>query len=194
MSSLNGQGKHTRHERRESKLVARARKGDSEAFGDLYEMYLDELYRYVFYRLNHKEDAEDLTESVFLKAWAGMPGYRGEVPFRSWIYRIARNAVVDHYRKRKVELPLEERTILADDGDHPHEMALGREAASSLAEAITRLSDLHQEVLILRFVNGFSTEETARVLERSEGTIRVLQHRALKGLKSAMLAAEVING
>ena len=183
-----------RNRQQESELVARSRQGDAEAFGDLYELYLDELYRYVFFRLNHKEDAEDLTEQVFLRAWAGLPGYRGEVPFKSWIYRIARNAVVDHYRARKPDLPLEERTIPADNGDHPYEMALGREEAASLAEAISRLSALHQDVLILRFINGLSTEETARTMERDVGAVRVLQHRALKSLKSYLLAEEVING
>lgn len=178
----------------ESKLVALARRGDPDAFGDLYELYLDELYRYVFYRLNHKEDAEDLTESVFLKAWAGLPGYRGDVPFRSWIYRIARNAVVDHYRGRKAETPLEEQVLPVNDGDHPHEIALGRETAATLAESISKLSDLHQDVLILRFINGLSTEEAARALERDAGAIRVLQHRALKSLKSYLVAEEIVHG
>ena len=98
-----------RVKKRESKLVALASQGDADAFGDLYELYLEEMYRYVRYRINHKQDAEDLTEQVFLKAWAGLSGYRGEVPFKAWIYRIARNTVVDHYRTRKAESPLPDR-------------------------------------------------------------------------------------
>jgi RNA polymerase sigma-70 factor (ECF subfamily) len=183
-----------RAEKREAELTARARQGDREAFGDLYELYLEELYRYVFYRINHKEDTEDLTEQVFLRAWASLPGYRGEVPFKSWIYRIARNAVVDHYRARKPEVALEEQALPVDGDNHPQELALAQETRELLAEAISRLSALHQDVLIMRFINGLSTEETARILERNVGTIRVLQHRALKGMKSYLVAGEIING
>lgn len=183
-----------RAEKRESQLTARARQGDREAFGDLYELYLEELYRYVFYRINHKEDAEDLTEQVFLKAWAGLPSYRGEVPFKSWIYRIARNAVVDHYRARKPELPLEGQELPVDGGNHPQEFALAQERTQLLAEAISKQSALHQDVLVLRFINGLSTVETARILERNVGTIRVLQHRALRSMRSYLVAGEIING
>jgi RNA polymerase sigma-70 factor (ECF subfamily) len=183
-----------RVDRREARLTERALQGDREAFGDLYELYLDDLYRYVFYRLNHKEDAEDLTEQVFLKAWAGLSSFRGEVPFKSWIYRIARNAVVDHYRMRKPELPVEGQKLPAGGHNHPLDSALAQESTELLAEAISKLSALHQDVLILRFVNGSSTEETARILERSVGAIRVLQHRALKSVKSHLLAGEIING
>ena len=183
-----------RVERRESKLVALARQGDPDAFGDLYELYLEEVFRYVRYRINHDLDAEDLTEQIFLKAWAGLAGYRGDVPFKSWIYSIARNAVVDHYRAHKAELPLQERALRLDRNNHPEESALTQESAELLAEAISRQSALHQDVLILRFINGLSTEETARILERSAGAIRVLQHRALKSLKSYLLAGEIVNG
>ena len=183
-----------RVEKRESQLAARARKGDPEAFGDLYELYLDEVYRYVFYRINHEQDAEDLTEQVFLKAWASLPGYRGEAPFKSWIYRIAHNMVVDHYRARKAEPPLPEKALPVEGNNQPQDDVLAQETAQLLAEAISRQSTLHQDVLVLRFVNGLSTEETARILNRNAGAIRVLQHRALKSLKAYLLAGEIVNG
>lgn len=181
-------------EKREAKRIDLARQGDPEAFGDLYELYLDEVYRFVFYRIDHKEDAEDLTEHVFVKAWTGLSGYRGEVPFKSWIYRIARNAVVDYYRKRKAVSPFQEQAFSLDGDSYPEASALAQETSQLLAEAISRQSPLHQDVLILRFINGLSTEETARILERSAGAIRVLQHRALMSLKSYLLAGEIING
>lgn len=183
-----------RVEKRESKLVALASKGDVDAFGDLYELHLEEMYRYVRYRINHEQDAEDLTEQVFLKAWAGLSGYRGEVPFKAWIYRIARNTVVDHYRTRKAESPLMEWALPPNGKGQPEESALAQETTQLLAQAISRQSALHQDVLVMRFINGLSTEETARILERSAGAIRVLQHRALKSLKSYLLAGEIVNG
>jgi RNA polymerase sigma-70 factor (ECF subfamily) len=178
----------------ESQLTTRASLGDKEAFGDLYELYLDELFRYVFYRISNKADAEDLTELVFLKAWEGLPGYRGTVPFRAWLYRIARNAIVDHYRTRKQNVPLDEDVPLADTEDHPEQQVLFQETTEQLIDAISMLSPLHQDVLVLRFVNGYSTAETAQILERNVGTVRVLQHRALKAMQANLVAENIVNG
>ena len=95
-------------EQRESQLTAQALQGDKEAFGDLYEYYLEEVYRYVFYRVSNEADAEDLTEQVFLKVWENLPNFQQRVPFKAWLYRIARNTVIDHYRTRKKNFPINE--------------------------------------------------------------------------------------
>lgn len=180
-------------EQRVSQLTARARQGDKEAYGDLYELYLDEIYRYVYYRVSNEADAEDLTEQVFLKAWENLPAYRGDVPFKAWLYRIARNATVDHYRTRKQSLPLNETDSLVDKKDLPEEKALSRETALRLNGAISKLSPLHQDVIILRFVNGHSTAEIAQILERSTGSVRVLQHRALNAIQGFLMAEDIVN-
>lgn len=178
---------------REAHLTARARQGDKEAYGDLYEMYLDEMYRYVYYRLSDEAEAEDLTEQIFLKAWENLPTFRGVVPFKAWLYRIARNTIIDRYRTRKPNLPLEENLSLVDENDQPEQQVLAQETSLRLREAISKLSPSHQDVIILRFVNGYSAAEIAQILERSAGAVRVLQHRALNAMQSYLVTEDITN-
>lgn len=172
-------------------LTARACQGDQEAYGDLYERYLDAIYRYLFYRVGNRHDAEDLTEQVFLKAWEAIDGSRQEIHFRPWIYRIAHNTVVDFYRTRKEEVPLTEEPVLPSNNPGIEERLLAQERAAQLAQAISRLSPPHQHVLILRFIAGLSTHEVAHILDRSVGAVRVLQHRALKAARAFLMAEEI---
>ena len=178
-------------EQYESGLTKRACRGDKNAFGDLYERYLDQIYRYIYYRVSNPQDAEDLTEQVFLKAWEKLPQYRGSVPFRAWIYRIAHNIVIDHYRTRKDTVELPDDLPLADDRADVEAQLFSQERAAGLAAIIARLSPLHQHVLTLRFINGLSMKETAQVLGRNVGAVRVLQHRALKAAHTLLVAEEI---
>lgn len=179
-------------EQDDSRLTSRIRKGDKKAFGDLYERYLDDIYRYVYYRVSNHQDAEDLTEGIFLKAWEGIPGYRGEVPFRAWIYRIAHNTIIDHYRTRKKTLPLTEQIILVDEKNPDLEKHLvAQENVAQLVNIMNQLSPLHQHVLTLRFINGLSVKEVAQILDRNVGAVRVLQHRALKAAQAFFTAEEI---
>ena len=175
----------------DAELVARTRRGDKEAFGDLYERYQDALFRYVYYRVGNQRDAEDLTEEVFLKVWESIGRFRGDAAFRSWVYRIAHNMVIDHYRTRKDSVALSQGGVVAEEQAGVERQLLAKERATLLAKAISSLSPLHQQVLILRFIDGFSTEEVAEILERETGTIRVLQHRALKAASAYLIAQEV---
>ena len=178
----------------ESLLVARARQGDKEAFGDLYELYLTEVYRYVFYRVNNRLDAEDLTEQVFLKAWKNLSEFRGKTSFRSWIYRIAYGTVIDHYRTRKPVVVLDENNSPEVEDPLPEEQIINQEKADLMASVIRQLAPLQQHVLILRFINGFSTEETAEIVDRSAGAVRVIQHRALKTMQALLVKEGMVNG
>lgn len=181
-------------EKDDSRLTIRIRKGDKEAFGDLYERYLDDIYRYVYYRVSNHQDAEDLTEQIFLKAWEGIPNYRAQVPFKAWIYRIAHNTIIDHYRTRKEALPLTEHIILVDETTPDLEKHLVvQENVARLVNIMSQLSPLHQHVLTLRFINGFSMKEVAQILDRNVGTVRVLQHRALKAAQAFLTAEEITN-
>jgi RNA polymerase sigma-70 factor (ECF subfamily) len=178
----------------EHALIIRAQNGDTEAFGGLYEYYLDTIYRYVYYRVQNHQDAEDLTETVFLKAWQKIPDYRiGKTPFIAWVYRIAHNSVIDHYRTRKETVPLNEQLPLSDGKMSLEAHILSQEQKQTLTEAIKRLSPLHQHVLVLRFINGLKPAEVAEVLDRNVGAVRVLQHRALKALHTLLTAEEVTN-
>ena len=175
-------------------LIVRAQNGDTEAFGDLYENYLDTIYRYIYYRVQNHQDAEDLTETVFLKAWQKIPDYRiGKTPFAAWVYRIAHNIVIDHYRMRREIIPLSEQPSLSDDKMNLEEHILSQEQKQILMKAIKRLSPLHQHVLVLRFINGLKPTEVAEILERNVGAVRVLQHRALKALHTLLTAEEITN-
>ncbi|MGB3717608.1 MAG: RNA polymerase sigma factor [Candidatus Promineifilaceae bacterium] len=182
-------------EQREARLTAQALQGNRDAFGDLYELYLEEVYRYVFYRVSNEADAEDLTEQVFLNAWENLPKFLQSVPFKAWLYRIARNTVIDHYRTRnKKNLPMNENVSFVAMDDQPEDKVLAQETTVRLIQAISKLSQLHQDVIILRFANGFSTTETAQIVERNVGTVRVLQHRALKAMQSYLVAEEIVHG
>lgn len=172
----------------EEALVRRAASGDAEAFGDLYARHLDEIYRYVFYKIGSEKQAEDLTEQVFLSAWEAIDGYeaRGH-PFSAWLYRIAHNAVVDHYRAKKEERPLDAVAFrLADETLGPEETLLRKAEVSRLLDALRELSDEKQDLILLRFVEGLSHSEVADILGKSEVACRVMQHRALASLSEIL--------
>jgi RNA polymerase sigma-70 factor (ECF subfamily) len=172
----------------EEALIRRAANGDAEAFGELYVRHLDEIYRYVFYKVGNEKRAEDLTEQVFLKAWEAIEDYEARgYPFSSWLYRIAHNAVVDHYRTRKDESPLDPVAFsLADESLGPEETLMKKREVSRLLEALAQLSEEKQELLLLRFVEGLSHARVARILDKSEGACRVMQHRALASLSEIL--------
>ena len=179
----------------DEELIQRASKGDRQAFGLLYEKYLEAIYQYMFYRVGSEQEAEDLTEKVFLKIWERIPRLSREAPvrnFRAWLYRISHNLVVDYYRTRKETAPLSsyESQIPADRGiednvDNQHEREM-------LVKAITQLEPQYQEIIVARFINQLSHAETAEIVRKSEGHVRVLQYRALKKLRSIM--ADQSNG
>jgi RNA polymerase sigma-70 factor (ECF subfamily) len=182
-------------ERNESKLVARAVNGNADAFGDLYEMHVSAIYRYIRYRVTDPQDARDMADEVFLKAWSVLSGYRpGDTPFRGWLYRIAHNLVVDHYRSRREVEPLSGRDDLEDEMPDPERQLVRKEEVERLAGSIARLPPDYQQVLVLRYIEGLSTSQVAAILKRSDGAVRVLLHRALKKLTRLMVAEEMNGG
>jgi RNA polymerase sigma-70 factor (ECF subfamily) len=174
-------------EEQEEALLGRAVEGDSEAFGALYERYVRALYRYFFARVGDMHIAEDLTETLFLKVWESMPRFQvGRVLFRTWLYRIAHNLVVDHYRTRKHHAELGEHLHLRNGSPLPEEEMLLDERRQRFVEVVKGLKPEHQQILILRFVNGMSHKEAAEVLGRRPGAVRALQYRALQALEEAL--------
>ena len=132
----------------EIQLVTSAQAGDSAAFGELYECYLDAIYHYVFYRVDNQEDAEDVTEAVFLRAWQALESNPPrEAPFRLWLYRIAHNAVIDYYRTRKAQMGLETAVHLPDPVEGPEAWVARQERANLLKRAIAQLKEEHQQVI-----------------------------------------------
>jgi RNA polymerase sigma-70 factor (ECF subfamily) len=168
----------------EADLIRKAKSGDARAFGRLYDATLDRIYRYVFFRVTDTELAEDLTSQVFLKAWENLGRYKPGGPFVAWLYTIARNTVIDHYRTRKQSVPLDQAVIKLDPAldekvDLKHDIGI-------LQEAMQELTDDQREVLTLRFLAEMETGEIAERMQKSEGAIRALQMRALQALAKAM--------
>ena len=173
----------------DAELLKKAVEGDAQAYGDLYERYLDPIYRYVYHRVGDELEAEDLTEMAFLKVWEALPQFDiSRTPFSAWLYRVAHNLVVDHFRTRRVheELPQE----LPWPGGQPEKAAMMGEQRRELLTAMSNLRSDYQEVLTLRFLSEMSHGETAKVIRRSVGAVRVLQHRALEALRQIMAQKE----
>jgi RNA polymerase sigma-70 factor (ECF subfamily) len=171
----------------EASLVESAMFGDEDAFGELYLRHLDAIFRYIFFRIGVSEDAEDLTEQVFLKAWEALPGYQSVGnPFSSWIYRIAHNMVVDFHRKNSRQLlqldQTEEVKNIPSTQPGYLEQLIIKEEMESLVNAVAMLPDEQQNLLILRFIQELSHKEVAEIMEKNEGACRMIQHRALSNL------------
>jgi RNA polymerase sigma-70 factor (ECF subfamily) len=176
----------------EQYLVSQALAGDSHSFGRLYEHYLDEIYQFVFYRVKGRQEAEDLTETVFLKAWQALDDNPPqEIPFRLWLYRISRNTVIDYYRTRKEQVGLEEAANLLETADSPETLVARRQRTEELRDKLRQLNDDYREVLACRFVNGLSHAETAVVMSRSEQAVRALQYRAIVALRNLLTVEQV---
>lgn len=169
----------------EASLIGRARSGDGQAFGELYDAYAQRIFAYVMVKVRHPQQAEDILQEVFLKAWRALGGFEGTA-LAPWLYRIATNAVTDHFRKlksRPTETELDEAFEAAATNRAPQdEVDLGFDAAR-LKGALVELPEAYQEVLQLRFMGGLSVREAAAAIGRSELAVRLLQYRALSKLK-----------
>ena len=168
-------------------FIKQAQEGDSAAFGMLYERHSPAIFRYLYAHLSNRLDAEDLTEEVFLRVWRSLPRYREHgVPFIGLLFRVARNALIDFYRRsghaaQDVNLEF----VQAPDGRYdPGEVVVGALERQELQHMLGKLNEDYQTVLLLRFISELSPEETARAMGRTIGAVRVLQHRALTALRS----------
>ncbi len=168
----------------DEQVIKRVKNGDVEAFGVLYEQYAEVIFRYVYSHLDGRLDAEDLTEEIFLRAWRALPKYdeRG-LPFTAFLFRIARNSLIDHYRSHKIVQSIEDVELQSHEAG-PEEVVEVRIENGNLREMLAKLREDYRNVLIFRFLSGLSPEETAQVMQRSIGAVRVLQHRALAALRA----------
>jgi len=175
-------------------LIQRAVGRDPDAFGRLYDMYVDRVYRHIYYRVSNVADAEDLTQQVFLKAWQAIGRYRKMAsPFLAWLITISHNLVVDFYRTRKDKTYLEAEVVAGDLASNPERVTEARFDQQKLRRAILQLRGEQQKVIMLRFIEGFGYEEIAPLLGKREGAVRVIQHRALAKLRN-ILEKEVSQG
>ena len=176
----------------EEKVIRAAVGGDSSAFGSLYDHYLPQIYRFIVVKVGSREEAEDIPHQVFLSAWAKIKtySYRGH-PFSSWLYQIARNLVVDHYRSRRNNVSLEK--LDPDSSAIPAAAQLDLAAKlefEAVRAAMRELKPEYQDVIILRFIEDMPLKDVAGILKRSEGAIKLVQHRAIKALRKKIGAPE----
>jgi RNA polymerase sigma-70 factor (ECF subfamily) len=166
----------------EIRLVNQAKSGDADAFAQLYDACLDRVYRYIFFRVSDEQTAEDLTSHVFLKAWEKLDRYRPNGPFMAWLYAIARNTVIDHYRTRRQTVSLDEAAPLPARNKDPDDLLQLEFELGLVRSAMKQLTNEQQEVLMLKFIAEFDTAQIARRMGKSQGAIRALQMRALQAL------------
>ena len=169
------------------RLVAEARAGDAWAFGRLFDHYHLPVYRYIASRVHRPADAEDLTQLVFVKALEALPRYEARgIPFGGWLFRLARNAIIDQVRTRKDQLSLDVAVTREDEDAGPEARAALRDDLDRVALALRDLTDDQREVIELRFFAGLSVFEAAEAMGRQEGTIRGLQFRAIAALRRSL--------
>ncbi len=175
-------------------LAGRAARGDSAAFGLLYDRHVTAVYRYVYYRVRDDAEAEDLTSDVFMRALRAIPRYEPRQAFLAWLYRIARNAVIDHVRRGGRQVSYED--ALAHPEVHevvePDTELLAMSDSATLRGALEKLTPLQQEVIVLRFLEGFSTLEIAKLIGKREGTVRGIQFRAIGALRQLIPSREAL--
>jgi RNA polymerase sigma-70 factor (ECF subfamily) len=175
--------------------IARAKAGEEAALITIYEWYKPRIQRFMHYRLGNRHAAEDLTTEVFLRMLQHLPGFRlQDSSFQAWLFQIARNLVVDDFRKQSVRdhEPINE--TLEGDEEQPEEIAQYRMQSAELQEALLELTDGQLDVIGLRFIADLSIGEVAQTLEKSESAVKSLQARGLRSLQQRLTAEEVSYG
>ncbi|MEV6332104.1 ECF subfamily RNA polymerase sigma factor, BldN family [Streptomyces sp. NPDC051909] len=166
-------------------LVERAQAGEADAFGRLYDQYSDTVYRYIYYRVGGKATAEDLTSETFLRALRRISTFTWQGrDFGAWLVTIARNLVADHFKSSRFRLEVTTGEMLdANEVERsPEDSVLESLSNAALLDAVRRLNPQQQECVTLRFLQGLSVAETARVMGKNEGAIKTLQYRAVRTL------------
>lgn len=167
-------------------LVKKAKAGrDPEAFGELYDEYVDQLFRYIYYKIGNFTEAQDLTGQTFLKAFENIDSFElRDVAFSSWLYRIAHNLVVDYFRResRREHVPIEEQPPAASNRGNPVESVMANLDSERLYAAIQKLTHNQREVLVLKFIDNLSNNQVAEIMGISVGAVKSTQKRGLLSL------------
>jgi RNA polymerase sigma-70 factor (ECF subfamily) len=160
---------------------------DTEAYGEIYDRYIERIYRFVFFKVGNQSDAEDIASETFLKVWQYIKDSQPIKNFNALLYSIARNLVIDHYRSQAKRLVVEEPilTDIKDTADAAETIDIKTERVRIL-KALKFLKDEYSEVIILRFLDDLSISETAKIIGKSQNNTRVLIHRALGALRKAL--------
>lgn len=172
----------------EEKLIKDAIKGEASAFGLLYDRYQPKIYRFIYLKVSHREEAEDLTHQVFLNAWEKIEYFQfkeNSSYFSGWLYQIARNKIIDYYRTRKNNADISKIQAI-DEKNRPENEFEKKLNFKKIKKAIFLLNPNEQDVIIMRFIEELSPKEISKALDKSEVSIRIIQHRAVKKLKNIL--------
>ncbi|MFA5736831.1 MAG: sigma-70 family RNA polymerase sigma factor [Candidatus Paceibacterota bacterium] len=171
-------------------LINKAKNGDSHAFAKVYEQYFTPIYRFIFFKVGNREEAEDLTQMVFLKALKSLDGFHfRDKPFSSWLYRIANNIVIDFFRKKK-SLPMLDndpddwQIEFIDQALNPAEEAEEMELAHLARQAITKMKEPDRQILVMHYIEGLSYRDIAEIIDKNEAAVRQISSRSIQTLKS----------
>lgn len=173
----------------EDGILSRAIQGDHEAFGKLYESYVERIFNYVYYRTGNQHDAEDLTARVFYRALRRIPQYQERgLPLSAWLYRIAHNLVANWHRDRgrRPEISLDEGYTIIPQSEHPEVTLLQLEEQDHLLKILHDLPPDRQQLIILKFIEHLSNAEIGQIMGRTEGAVKSLYHRTLLSLRVEM--------
>ena len=168
----------------ETEILARIAAGDTEQFGLLYDAYAERIYRYLFYRIHNRAVAEDLASTTFFKAVRGLKSFNAEKGnFSAWIYRIARNTLLDHVRNERRSEPIETAEEIADPAESVENDLMDRELVGKVKESFAKLSADQREIITLRVWDELSYAEIAKVLGKSEASCKMAFYRATVKLR-----------
>ncbi len=170
-------------------ILDRARAGDQHAFSLLYHEYYTPIYRYIYFRVKNREEAEDLVQTVFLKVYATLPSMQGDtISPRAFFFTVARNSIIDFYRKQSYRRHSGEEAYAdtPDEAPQPNERAEQNEEAAWLKTVVERLPKDQSEVIINKFMNNLETKEIAELMGKREDAIRQIQSRAIKALRKIL--------
>ncbi|MDP3740739.1 MAG: RNA polymerase sigma factor, partial [bacterium] len=167
-------------------LVRKAVNRDERAFSEIYDLYFEKIYRFVYFRVNHRQVAEDLVADTFVRAWDRLEDIDEIGSFNAWLFQIARNLVIDYYRAKKPDIDLDslENILTYDDNIIDRtDLSLKQEI---FLDTISKLTSDQQVVIKLKFLDELENHEIAKILNKNEGAIRVIQHRAINELKKLL--------
>ncbi len=164
-------------------VLLKAQAGKEEALTQLYNHYFERIYRFIYYRVGHKEVAEDLTEDVFVKSFRNLKNLQQTGAFEGWLYQIARNIVIDYYRSKKTLVPLEEVENTLEYETNVIDIVNLESQQKTFIKVLKELTPEQQMVIKLKFFEELDNETIAKLMNKNEGAIRVIQHRAITKLK-----------
>jgi RNA polymerase sigma-70 factor, ECF subfamily len=172
----------------EQDIIASCQSGNTERFGELYDRYIRKIYTFIYYKTLHKQTAEDLTSEVFFKALKNIRSVNPEKKFSTWLYAIARNAVIDHYRTFKRTTDIEDAWDVGDDNDLSEKLD-DTKTFEKLQKGLVRLSPIQREIVILRIWEDMSYREIADVVGKTEENSKMIFSRSIAKLRTDVLLA-----